>query len=297
MKRIALVAVIVLVTVSGTVALAGAQTNPPIAPPPRAQLTGFSCHQSLLPASRTIFVRAVMRPITRMEGTQTISTTRVMQMQFELLSKATETAPVVTLHGAGLGSWISPPDRTLGQNPRDKWIVGHLVSDLPVPARYRYQVSFRWFGAGGQVLSTLTRRTEPCREPDLRPDLIVGSITVQPIPGKPMRDQYVAAIENIGGTAAVGPFAVQFTYTPPISAAGGTTATGTPVTITKYLQRLGSGAEPKDVTFDGPACTAQTAPTTVVDPDHSVAESNYDNNSLTVPATCPALTDAPVAAP
>ena len=238
---------------------------------PRSQLTTFACQTALAPADRSISVRAVMRPLPN---------TQRMQMRFELLSKLTPTAAVQSVPGTGLGVWISPPNPTLGQLPRDVWVVKDFrVADLPAPRTYRYQVSFRWFRSGGRV--TIRKRLSPrCTQPELRPDLVVGSIAVQPIPGKPAKDQYMAAIENQGRTAA-GMFTVTF-------APGGGA-----VTLTKTLVHLAAGAT-REVTFVGPACTASTAPTIVADPNETVDEPSYANNSLSVLPVCPPLTIAPV---
>jgi hypothetical protein len=119
-----------------------------------------------------------------------------------------------------------------------------------------------------------------------RPDLLVSSIAIEPIPDKPARDTYLATIENDGNAPAAGPFSV--TFTPAASATPGVT----PVTTTKTIQRLDVGAS-DEVTFGGPACTAATAPTVVVDPGDTVAESDFTNNSLAVDPSCPALTSAP----
>jgi hypothetical protein len=62
------------------------------------------------------------------------------------------------------------------------------------------------------------------------------------------------------------------------------------------LPSLGVGAT-EDVTFVGPACTAASAPTVVVDPGHTVDESNFANNTLTVDPSCPAVTSAPPSVP
>jgi hypothetical protein len=284
MKRFALISVTVIVTLPSTAAVAGSTTSaPPITPavaaPARSQLAGFACHQALEPVARSMSVRAVMRPIT---GTQR------MEMRFELLSRSSTATGLVTLHGGGLGSWILPPNPTLGQRPGDVWIVPHPVYNLIAPAAYHYLVSFRWIGTGGTVLSSRTRRSGNCLQPELRPDLLVSSITVQPILDKPANEQYVAAIENIGSTAA-GPFDVSLT---PGAAAPG----ATPVAVTKPLERLAAGAT-RNVTFVGPACTALSAPTIVADPNRMVDEADYDDNSLAVAATCPPLTTAPVPAP
>jgi len=253
-----------------------------VAMPPRSRLTGLVCHRALQPAARAMYVRALMRPITG---------TLRMEMRFELLSKSSTAPRAVNLHGGGLGTWISPPNPTLGQRSGDVWIVPHPVYNLPAPAVYHYRVSFRWIGSDGRILSTRTRRSNHCFQPELRPDLLVSSITIQQIPGKPAKEQYVAAIENQGLSAA-GPFDV--TFTPGASNAPGSPA---PVAKTKALQYLGPGAT-RDVSFEGPICTTLlTPPAVVVDPNHTVDEYDYDNNALTVAATCPLLTSAAPPAP
>jgi hypothetical protein len=285
MKRTVLISVAVLAAVPATAlarsnvrragvaeraGLAVPQSDPATGSKPRSQLADFACHKALDPTERSVFVRAVMRPVT---GTQR------MQMRFELVSRSSVTG-VQSLPGYGLDTWRSPPDPTLGQRPGDRWIVPFSVANLPAPARYHYQVSFRWIGPRGHVIATHMRSSTGCFQPELRADLLVSSIAVQPIAGKPDKDQYVAAIENRGRTAA-GLFAVTF-------APGGGT-----VTMTKTVQRLGAG-ETRDVTFVGPACSSSTAPTIVVDPNETVDEYDYANNSLTALPVCPPLTVAPV---
>lgn len=292
MKRITLIWVIVLVTAPATAArarsgtrraIAGAASSGQPAGPaalslPRAHLVGFACHTARLPVDRSVSVGAVMRPIT---GTEK------MQMRFELVSKST-TGGIAIVPGNGLDAWISPPDPTLGQRPGDVWVFKNFrVTNLPSPATYHYRVTFRWIGAAGRVISTRTRASIECYEPELRPGLRVSSIAVQPIADKPGMDEYVAAIENDGQTAALGPFTVTFT-------AGAPATPGVPpVAITKTLQRVGAGTT-RDVTFVGPACTASTAPTVAVDLDQTVGQYDYTNNVLAVDPSCPALTSAPV---
>ena len=284
MKRIALIAATGLLTLpagaAGLSALARARAVvaralPVSAQAPRALLAGFSCHPAFLPRHRSMYVRAVMRPVT--------GTVR-MQMRFQLWSNLL--APgVPSLHGAGLDTWISPPNPTLGQRLGDVWIVPHPVRNLEAPATYQYRVTFRWIGAAGRIIQTRSLDSPDCAQRELRPDLLVSSIAVAANPANPMTDQYVAAIKNQGVTGAGG-FAVTFT-------AGGSATGGAPVVKTKTINHLGPGAT-KDVTFMGPLCTSSTAPTVVVDPDHTVHEYDYTNNSLTVAATCPALTTAAV---
>lgn len=233
------------------------------ADPPRAQLRGFVCQRAIEPSQREISVEAVMRPL---------AGTKKMAMRFELLSKSKPSSPFTEVGGSGLGNWVSPSDPpTLGQRAADVWKVDHPVVGMTAPATYRMRVTFRWRGAHGHVLGTAVRLTPRCFQPELRPDLIVQSIAVEPIPGPASLDQYVTVIRN-GGATAAGPFEVLF-------APGG----AYPIT-TRQVQRLAAHADRQD-TFVGPACTAATAPTVTVDPLDQVDDFNRSNNSLT--ATCP----------
>ena len=140
-----------------------------------------------------------MRPLTG---------TSKMQLKFELL-RSTRTHPrFMSLHGKGLGNWISPTDPTLGQQPGDVWIVTHPVVDLAGPATYKFRVTFRWLGSQGQTLGTATQTSATCYQPELRADLLVRSLSVNPITSGPSAGQwaYTAVIANRGLTGA-GPFA------------------------------------------------------------------------------------------
>jgi hypothetical protein len=274
MKTIALIGATVLLA-------APASASSAVTAGPHSHLDSFACHRAPALADRSVSVRAIMRPVT---GTQR------MEMRIELLSRSVLAGVFADLPGTGLNSWISPPDPTLGQRPADVWIVPDLVRNLPAPAVYRYRVSFRWTGAHGHVLATKVRTSADCRQTVFRPDLVVSSITVQPIAGEPKKAQYVAAIANQGVGPTPSGFAVDFT--PGASLTPG----AAPVTTTKYLPALAVGAT-NTVAFVGPACSALTAPTVVVDPGHTVDESNFTNNSLTVDPTCPPVTSAPPTVP
>src|SRR5947209_6533796 len=70
------------------------------------------------------------------------------------------------------------------------------------PAFYRFKVTFRWSGAGGQVIGRAVRFSPVCFQPELRPDLRVASITPVPTPGNPAQETFIAEIRNGGKTAA-----------------------------------------------------------------------------------------------
>jgi hypothetical protein len=284
MKRIFLIGAIFLSAAPAAAAVAargGRRAALAVSTAPRAHLDSLICHTAPALADRSVSIRAVMRPVLD---------TRKMEMRFELLSRSSAGSPFVDVPGAGLGSWISPSDPTLGRNAADVWLVPDVVRNLPAPAVYRYRVSFRWKGRHGRVLGTRTLTSSDCREPVFPPDLLVSSITVQPIVGKPKRDRYVVTILNDGVGPTPAGFAVAFA--PGAAATPGVT----PVTTTKLLPSLGVGATDV-VSFAGPACTAASAPTVVVDPGHTVAESSFTNNSLTVDPSCPPTTSGPPTTP
>ncbi len=238
---------------------------------PRAHLRGFVCQKAVDPPMRDVSVQAVMRHI---PGTV------AMAIRFQLYEKPSASGSYSPLQVGDLGTWISPSNPTLGQRSGDVWALSHPVANLPAPASYQFIVTFRWTGAHGKVLATDVRTSPRCSEPELRPDLAVTQIDIAPDPNHPKLDQYVVTVANLGLTA-VGPVAVQFT------SPGGAAA---PKAHT--VERLGPHATHQE-TFEAPICTAATAPTVTVDPQHTVINDlNYDNNVLTVPSSCPPQTTA-----
>jgi hypothetical protein len=247
-----------LVSVAITAASGTAATTP------RASLQQFVCQRALDPGQREVSVTAVMRPL---KGT------RRLELLFDLLSKTPPATTYSVVHGAGLGTWVTPTDPpTLGSRPGDVWKVYHPVADLPAPASYRLQVEFRWIGTHQRVIGGQVHVTKTCYQPELRPDLDAASFTAQATPGHPKRDTYTAEIANRGLTGA-GPFQIQFTF--------GTTVTD------RTVKHLGAH-EHRTFTFAGPVCDSSAAPSMTLDPDQQVDDYNRANNSLT--AACPAPT-------
>lgn len=237
-----------------------------VAAPARAELTEFDCHPALDPPDRSIAVHAVMRPL---------AGTRSMAVRFDLLESvpgATITRSVV--RGRGLGVWLSPRTPTLGQLPGDVWQLDKTVYDLQAPARYRYRVTFRWSAARGRVIGSAVQQSPICRQRELRPDLLVESITVTPVAQRPDRDQYAAVIADDGATGA-GPFEVLFTP-------GDNSAA-----VTRTVGWLGAHRSATE-TFAGPICDPAAPPTVTVDATNEVDDLNRANNQLT--AVCPAIT-------
>lgn len=179
----------------------GAAVSPALATSaPRARLKSPVCQRALDPPARGVAITAVMRPLT--------GTTR-MQLRFQLLSRLTPSSSFGLVSGGDLGTWIDPRNATLGQRLGDVWILKKQAVNLAAPAEYRFRVSFRWFGAHDRVIGTASRESELCSQPELRPDVLVESITVTAVAGRPKLNRYVATIRNAGATAS-GPFSVLF---------------------------------------------------------------------------------------
>jgi hypothetical protein len=251
MKRLQIAVLVVLALVGYAVAGASAAA-------PRAQLRNLLCQKALDPPARAVSITAVMRPV---------AGTRRMQVKFSLLSKSAGAASFSALTGTGLDTWQNPPAQKppLGQRAADVWIVHRPVADLSAPAAYRFRVAFRWLGTQGKVLGSVTKTSRTCRQPELRPDLLVQSITFQPVTGHPKVDAYVVTIRNAGATAA-GPFRVEFTDRTKAKSA--------------LVKRLGAHKTRK-LQFVGPVCDSTAPPSLTIDPQRQVDDFNWANNTAT----------------
>jgi hypothetical protein len=225
-----------------------------------AQLQSQICQRALDPPARAISVTAVMRPVT---GTQH------MELEFQLETRAPTATAFTAVSGTGLGTWLTPPNATLGQRPGDIWVLHHPVADLSAPAVYHFVVSFRWLGTADRVLKTVVRTGHDCNQPEFRPDLYVQAFAAQPLAGHPNADQYTAVIGNQGGGPARN-FEVQF------SDAG--------KVVTRTIALLAKGTT-RTMLFAGPLCLSGSPPTLVLDPMMVVDDSNRANNTAT--ASCP----------
>jgi hypothetical protein len=247
-------AVAVLVAGSGAPAAA--------TPPARAALAQFACEHALDPANRSVSVQAVMRPL---------AGTTKLAVKFELLEKVTGSAPQTVVRAGDLGVWISPTNPTLGRLPGDVWRLEKAVLNLDPPATYQFRVTFRWTGARGRGLGTTVRLSRTCRVRELRPDLLVRSVTVSPITGHPAKELYTAVIANRGATGA-GPFEVLF-------APGDSSPPNTDT-----VSFLGAG-QTRLLSFVGSPCDPAAPPTVTVDAASQIDDLDRTNNAMTV--TCP----------
>jgi hypothetical protein len=270
-QRTAALAAVVTIGLSGpAVAASGAShadaSTPAASAAPRAQLTQFDCERAVNPASRAVSVQSVMRPLA---GTQSMS------VRFDLLERLPGSATTQSVVRAGdLGVWLTPSNPTLGQLPGDIWGLTKTVYDLGAPARYRFRVTFRWTGAQGRAVGTEIELSPTCQQLELRPDLVVESITISKDPQRPGVDLYAALIADRGATGA-GPFEVLFT--PGDSSAP----------LTRTVDFL-AAHRTRALTFAGPLCNAASPPTVTVDATDEINVVSRADAELT--AVCPATT-------
>ncbi|MDQ6820453.1 MAG: hypothetical protein M3076_08985 [Actinomycetota bacterium] len=249
----------------GTALGVGAAVAAP-APPPRASLTGFVCQTALDPATRGIAVTAVMRPV---------PSTDHMQVKFDLIVTGRRGHPfrlAKQKKSSSFGKWISPANQTLGQLPADVWKPIGQAANLFAPAYYRLRASFRWLGAGDAKLAQSTRTSATCFQPELRPVLVVRSISIVSLPAVPGEDAYDAVIANRGVTAA-GAFDARLSE--------GQTVVGSATVPGLAPHRT------HRVRLDGPACTAGELITVAADPAHLIDVASRMNSSLTI--ACPTV--------
>jgi hypothetical protein len=143
------------------------------------------------------------------------------------------------------------------------------IDSLVAPANYRVVVSFRWYGAHNAVIREAQKISPVCKQPDPRPDLVVGK--VKPARGavKGTLDYTITVRDK--GLGDAGPFGLLLTVdgapAPQASVAG-----------------LAAGAT-TDVVVNAPVCTAGSTITVEVDPANQVDEADETNNTFTRP--CP----------
>ena len=96
----------------------------------------------------------------------------------------------------GLGVWIAPSNPQLGSQPGDIFKYRQSVGRLAVPASYRFRVSFRWSDAAGAVVRATSVTTATCRQPDLRPDLVLAAVQATPAPRHGGLVRYAVTVRN-----------------------------------------------------------------------------------------------------
>ncbi len=224
----------------------------------------LSCHRSPLLDQRVAAVGTWMRPIP--DG-------RHLAVKVDLWERARGKRWAVRSDVPGLGSWITPSDAGVGSRTGDVFRYRQAVGRLEVPAAFRFRVAFRWLGDDGEVVGEAVRTTAVCRQPDLRPDLLLLGVTALPA-----RDGLVRYAVRVGneGKSAVARAVVAATL--PGDAAPGLQS--------RVVRALAPGATAV-VRFTGPGCAGGEQPASfLADPSNVVEEASESNNALA--AVCPA---------
>jgi hypothetical protein len=217
-----------------------------------ARVTLVSCTTGLASADRTVVYEGRMRRI---------SGTRRMQMRFALQWRQPGSKRWLGLKAPGLGSWVSS---NRGVN---SYTFTKRIENLAAPASYRVVVRFRWLDARGHTIDSDSIVARPCRQPDLRPNLVPKRVYAERI-DDPERRRYVVVVRNEGATAA-GAFDVGFSALAPA-----------------HVVDLGPGVSTL-VSFEAPRCDAPANLTATVDPGALIDEADEDDNMLSVPCPVP----------
>lgn len=187
-----------------------------------------------------------------------------MHMQFELQQSVVAGSRYVKVAVPGWEAWQQ------SEAGRSGFVYKKRLVGLIGPGTFRAQIRFRWLDADGKVVRSTKRTTRTCRQPDLRPNLTVASVTAQRQPDDATLATYRVVTRNTGKGAA-GPFAVTLGM-----------GAVTPVRgLVESLARKGKGV----TVLVGPACVAGSTIDITVDPEDAVAESDESDNTLSV--ACP----------
>jgi len=175
----------------------------------------------------------------------------------------------------GLGVWTTPSDPTLGDRAGDVFKYRQAVDALAVPFAYRFRVGFRWSDEDGQLVRQAEVTTRGCRQPDLRPNLVLTEVRAQPSAMDPALVRYSVTVLNEGRSNAA-----------PVVVAATLPGETTPGGHTRTVGRLKPG-QWAVVRFTGPGCAAGGTPALfVADPANAVEESDEADDERA--ATCPA---------
>jgi hypothetical protein len=215
----------------------------------------LSCTQSSTQADRSAGFSAQM---------SAIAGTKTLQELFQL-QESTPAAPVfanVTLPAGAaptFGVWQnSSPGITVLNDTQ-------TVTDLPAPASFRVEVSFRWLGAHKKVLKLVHRVTASCKLS--LANLVVGAVQRQP-GATPDATQYTVSVRNDGDGPA-GSFQVGLSVG---------AAAASPLTVLGLAPHTQT-----QVVFTAPKCTAGTTLTVVADPQQVIQETDRSAATKGIP--------------
>jgi hypothetical protein len=230
---------------AGTMAVAGAR--------PAALVRVVECSRGPEALDRHATFRAAMRRVRHTER---------MWMRFTLQERVGD-GRFRTVRAPGLGSWhkSQPGVRRFSHRQR--------VLELAEGSAYRTVVGFRWYDGDGELIRRIRRRSKPCDQPGLLPNLGVLRVSGgQPLAGAPGSATYTVRIVNRGRATA--------------PRHGVRLAVDGHNVDTQIVAALAPG-EVRQLVFAGPTCTRSV--TARADPEDAVREVSERDNVLTAP--CP----------
>ena len=213
----------------------------------RARLT--TCEPALDREERSASFTGDMRAIPGAER---------LQVRFVLQARTEDEPDWTTVTAPGFGGWNSSAPGI------GRYVYTKTVEDLLAPASYRAQMHFRWQSATGRTLLRARRTSKTCRQPDLRPDLVVERLVGA-------GDGWHVTIRNSGRTAA-------YSFTVEVEADGAVHEFG-------YVEELGP-RQSLSLQRPAPPCRPGTNLVVRVDADGAVDEADEQANALS--QACPA---------
>jgi len=184
-----------------------------------------------------------------------------LQMRFDLQIRTPERSRWTVVDAPQFGKWT-----TADPAPR-RYVYSKRVENLAAPATYRMIVRYRWVSESGRVIARERRRTRPCRQPDLRPDLEPAKVALGPVADDGRRP-YLVVVRNTGSSPAA-PFKVSIGIGPEsrtVDVAGG----------------LAPGAATQ-LELIAPACEPGGIVVAAVDPTGTVDEADETDNQQPSP--------------
>lgn len=216
----------------------------------------IACHPAVAPVDRSLTVEGEM--LAGAPGER-------MQMRFQLLRRSGAGNRFVPVAAPGLGVF-KRAHAGVGDYRFRK-----TIRNLPAPADYRVQVTFRWLSATGAEIARLARPSPVCHQVELRPDLRLGPLTATTT-GQAREFRYTVEVRNAGGSTARGfhvALGVGDRSLPPVA-----------------VERLAPG-QGRSLTFTAAACAPGDALIARADSRRRVSEASETNNVRALP--CPAV--------
>jgi CARDB protein len=240
----------ILICLLALTALAAAAPSALAASVPKVRLA--ACKTALAQADRYAVFTGRMSSLRR--GNR-------MSMRFDLFRQAGGQKSFIRVDAPGLGVWNRASDGVPSYTFRQR------VQNLSAPASYQARVTFRWKGPTGRPTVVVSKLTDVCAQPDLRPDLRISFAGTQVVDAT--QADYSVLVRNAGGTVAGG-----------LTGFDVSLQVGAVVSPLTTIAALGAGAS-QLVTFRAPRCETGSTVQAMVDPDGRIDESDEANDTVT----------------